>query len=481
MNSLSDNTKYQKTIALVAFFLLLLGIGRMFSLVTHSPVLGYANSYDMIRLQACHQIWPADDGIDITSGTPAAPIHRYALDKKVKTPCFPSSELLFTGTAIELAKLKNHITGEKLVSIKMIGFVKAFFLAITILIAQLYFLRCNNNIAMATNAISALIVLSDPGVTLYFNTFYSEFSAVYFLYLSLIGIVFLADAQCHITRLLPLLAGLLGLGFSMPQHAPLAFFIGLLLAGYLQFSAKKWGGALIILLFSALPLTLQSSGFLSSNDKSLDFANKVNFTGSALSLTQQPDKLLNNLQLPDSCKVLAGKNWYNKEVQDKKYCPELSAANHPKISIALLKDPALLVTFLQNSAPSLKNWVFDLYGQVEGEKTGTAIQHQASIDNVLRVTPGAVFLFMALLPALLSIIVLLIGKLRSGICYTFLLYSLLVFAIQVAVFFLALSTSGITGLAKNLHLYIPLLLPPLVLTPAALYQLIFYTNEPEKN
>lgn len=473
MNYLSGNTQYQKAMALAVFFLLLLGIGRMFSLVMHNPVLAYANSYDMIRLQACHQIWPADEGIDITNGTPSAPIHRYTLDKQVKTSCFPSSELLFTSTAIELAKLKNYITGEKLVSIKMIGFVKALFLASALLIAQLYFLRRNNNTAMTVNAFTALIALSDPGVTLYFNTFYSEFSAVYFLYLTLIGIVFLADEQCRITRLLPLLAGLIGLGFSMPQHASLALCIGLLIAGYSQFSARKWETAITILLFSALPLTLQNSGFLSVNDKALDFANKINFTGSALSLSQQPDKLLKNLQLPDNCKLLAGKTWYDKEVQDKKYCPELSAISRVQISAALLKEPALLTAFIQNSAPSLKNWVFNLYGQVEGEKTGAASQHQASIDNLLRATSDTIFLLVALLPALISIAVLLIGKFRSGIYNTSALYCLLVFAIQAAVFFLAISTSGITSLAKNLHLYIPLLLPSLTLIPVLLYQLIF--------
>ena len=37
-----------------------IGIIRMFLVILHSPLLGYANNYDMVRLQACQQIWPSD-------------------------------------------------------------------------------------------------------------------------------------------------------------------------------------------------------------------------------------------------------------------------------------------------------------------------------------------------------------------------------------------------------------------------------------
>ena len=38
---------------------------RLFSFIAHDPLLAYGKNYDMIRLQACHQIWPlAQDKIE---------------------------------------------------------------------------------------------------------------------------------------------------------------------------------------------------------------------------------------------------------------------------------------------------------------------------------------------------------------------------------------------------------------------------------
>ncbi|MBK8289481.1 MAG: hypothetical protein IPK95_13365 [Cellvibrionales bacterium] len=135
------DSRSNQLITLLACLLLFIGIGRIFSLVMHNPVLGYANNYDMIRLQACHQIWPSDRIVNITAGTPAAPLRRYTLDKHVDTPCFPSSELLFTSIGIEAGKLKNHVTGEVLISIKTIGLVRAIFLAMTAMLISLYFYK----------------------------------------------------------------------------------------------------------------------------------------------------------------------------------------------------------------------------------------------------------------------------------------------------------------------------------------------------
>lgn len=177
---ITTDSRSNQLITLLACLLLFMGIGRIFSLVTHNPVLGYANNYDMIRLQACHQIWPSDRIVNITAGTPAAPLRRYTLDKHVDTPCFPSSELLFTSIGIEAGKLKNLVTGEVLISIKTIGLVKAIFLAMTAMLISLYFYKRKMYAALLANGLIVGIALSDPGITLYLNTFYTEFSAVYF-------------------------------------------------------------------------------------------------------------------------------------------------------------------------------------------------------------------------------------------------------------------------------------------------------------
>jgi hypothetical protein len=440
-------------IALFTFFLLFLGIGRMFSLVTHDPVLGYANSYDMIRLQACHQIWPADKAVDIAGGTPAAPLRKYTLGKHLDTPCFPSSELLFTGIGIEAGKLKNIVTGEKLVSIKTIGLIKACFLAVTSLLASIYFYRRALYGPLLANSMVTLLVLSDPGITLYMNTFYTEFSAVYFLYLGLLGVVILAHQQWRPGSLSFLAAGLTGLGLSQPQHITLALVMGVLLA---VFSATKrqWKTASALLLCAFIPVLVQSGGYLTPNNESVLRSNRINLTGSLLNMTDLPEQLLADLGLPANCKVLAGRNAYDADIQKKNICPAVNGVSKVTILLTLIKNPALLSKASRQTLLQSKNWVFDLYGQVERSRTESASRYQRTINDAIRLLPDNFFPWLALATALIPILLL-----GSDAFF----FALLLVLLQWIVLGSAFINNGLVGMGKNMHLYVPLMLATLLL------------------
>ena len=441
----------QQGLTLIACLFLLMGIGRIFSLVGNNPVLGYGNNYDMIRLQACHQIWPADKFIDITAGTPAAPIRRYTLDKHVDTPCFPSSELLFTRIGIELGKLKNKMTGESLISIKTIGFVKATFLSLTVLLASVFFYRRKMYSALLVNALVTLTVLSDPGVTLYMNTFYTEFSAVYFLYLTLIGVAVLANNHWRLPASWALLIGLMGLSFSKPQYAPLAFCIATLISLY-ALTKKQWAAVPLMLLCAALPFIAQQGGWYTPRNASMVRADNINLVGSMLGVSNSPEKVLADLGLPTSCNVLAGRNGYDATLQKTHACPEIDRLSTTTALSALLQNPVLTSHIAEHMLMQQKNWVFDMYGQVERGRNEPASNYQRTINSLLQQLPDRTTLAVSFITTLAAIVLLIIGKLRSGIFCEKHLFLLLLIAVQAVILVCAILQGGTVGSGKSLHL-----------------------------
>ena len=468
MRSVMKCSNTNQFIALIACLLLFIGIGRVFSLVIYNPVLGYANNYDMIRLQACHQIWPADNIIDITTGTPSAPIRRYTLDKHVDTSCFPSSELLFTSIGIELGKLKNNATGEVLISIKTIGLVKALFLAFTSIYASIYFYRRNLYNLMLANGLAMLVVLSDPGITLYMNTFYTEFSAVYFLYLALIGVAVLIIEQWRLACSIPLLIGLLGLGFSKPQHIPLALCIGILIALYAVIQ-RQWKTVPALLLCALMPLFLQASGYFEPRNESMIRVNKINLVASMLGVTNNPERILIDLDLPDNCKKLAGRNGYDPEIQKNNICPELKKISVSNIIFSLAKNPLLLGKLTQLALEQQKNWVFDMYGQVEHGRTESASHYQQTINDAIRLLPNNFFPWFASLSLLIPILLLATDWFKYRKASRFSLFLSLLVVSQCVVLGAAIIESGLMGLGKNLHLYLPLALIEWIIFATAIY------------
>jgi hypothetical protein len=454
---ITTDSRSNQLITLLACLLLFMGIGRIFSLVTHNPVLGYANNYDMIRLQACHQIWPSDRIVNITAGTPAAPLRRYTLDKHVDTPCFPSSELLFTSIGIEAGKLKNLVTGEVLISIKTIGLVKAIFLAMTAMLISLYFYKRKMYAALLANGLIVGIALSDPGITLYLNTFYTEFSAVYFLYLALFGIIVLAAGRWHIASSIPLLLGLLGLGLSKPLHMPLALCIGILLAVY-SVIQHEWKTAPALLLCAFMPILLQASGHFEPRNDSMIRVNKVNLAGSMLGISNEPERLLTDLGLPDTCKAIAGKNGYDQDIQRNNVCPELNKTSNLTFTFAFIKNPSLMAKFIKAALQQQKNWVFDLYGQVEHGRFDLVNRYKHTIIDAIRALPDAVLYWLAIFSILLPILASVKDKLSDGEISGVGSYLLLLVFLQWTIVGSAILESGMMGLGKNIHLYMPLVL-----------------------
>lgn len=467
--------------AALAFLLLFMGFGRIMSFMTHTPLLGFADSYDMIRIQACHQIWPANLNITPGSGTPEAPLRDYTLNRKVETPCFPSSELIFTGIGVELASLHQQLMGQANISIRTIGWVKASFLIGTALLASLFFYAQKNATAMLLNGGGMLLILSDPAITLYLNTFYTEFSAVYFLYVSVLGIVYLFQHQWKTKYSIPLLIGILGFGLSKPQHAPLALIIGFLLASYLLIKNKQWLLAGAIIMFSVTPVILSSMGVFTPRDEGMALANKVNALGSILQAAKDPQQLLHDMNLPETCDRLSGKTWYHQIYQQEGICHELADTRHAGLLLTLITHPDVFYQLVTSGQPALKIWIFDLYGHVGNQKHGHIKKYFWSISEVLENLSAKVFRLWAWVPTLLVIFYFLFKTARRQSLSESVEGFLMLVVISHGVFFIALIGDGFVDLSKHAHLFVPLIIFQYLLLFTFLCKTILPTNPPPSN
>jgi hypothetical protein len=465
MRNLQSSLRASAFISALSFFILFMGCGRILSLALHDPLLAYANNYEMIPLQACQQIWPADNGIDITRGTVAAPLRNYTLDKHVDTPCIFSSELFFTRTGMELAKIMPGYKG--IISLQTIGLVKALFLILTAILAQVVFFRLGSLASQLAHALIVLAVLSDPGITLYLSTFYTEFSAVYFLYLTALGVSVLFIHQhpqnpgtvsrwSWFGSTLAIICGMIGFGLSKALHTPMLIGMSSLLALYLL-ACKPRLLCIPILIALAIPLVLQNTNTITLANNNMILANKINTVATILDTTPKSRLVLDKLGLPDSCLGLAGKNWYAPTIQKNKTCFELSNTSQMHLALFLLENPGILSDMIWAGLPHTKEWILFHYGQVESEKQGEISGYYGSLDSTARQISDSSLLALLLLPTGLATVGLLtipFMKKTSSISFSgFWLLSLL----PVGVYLESLLESGLVDFAKHVHLVIPLL------------------------
>jgi hypothetical protein len=104
-----------------------------------------------------------------------------------------------------------------------------------------------------------------------------------------------------------------------------------------------------------------------------------------------------------------------------------------------------------------KNWVFDMYGQVERGRAEPASHYQRTINSVLQFLPNSLIVLLPFIVALAAIVLLVVGRYRSGAFRGEHLYLLLLITVQAIIVVNAILQGGTVGAAKSLHLFIPAL------------------------
>lgn len=450
------NDTFQHWMMALAFLVLFVGVGRVSNLVLHVPLLGYGNSYDMIRIQACHQIWPADTHIDITQGTPDAPLRWYKqYQSKFDVKCFPSSELIFTGAGINLSKIIPAYHEGNKISIQGVGVFKALILCLTAIGATLLFIYYRQPLLMWINVVTFAIVLTDPGITLYLNTFYTEFSAVYFLYLFQLSLALLHLSRRRLLWIGLLVISLLGLGFAKPQHAPLAILLGAISAIYLlyyKFPIK----ALVVFLASTPPLLLYVFGVMAPRNEIMELANQINSWGMLLGLSSDASSAVNALNLPDHCRALVGAQWQGQASLDNPPCNEIRATTiFSKLHLFWI-EPKIFWLLISEPLPLLKDWTLMVYGNVEGRPFASVSDYHIHLWQLIGSMTNSVFVFLFLLPNFIFLLMI-FGSLALSDKFSLIKVSWLGVTLLTlwVVYFTAILGDGLFDFSKHCHLIIP--------------------------
>ena len=462
----ADRLPVNRGVCALSLVLMLAGILRLLVFVLHDPLLAYANNYDMIRLQACHQIWPADPQIAVDRGTPDAPILSYTRTRHVETSCLYSSELFFTGLGVWLAEMIQSVD-EPVLSIRAIGIAKAAVLLITSTLGALFFLRQRRGCALLAHALVFSLVLCDPGVTLYLHTFYSEFSAVYFLYLTLLGLAFLSTNDWQWRYALPVLAGLAGLGLSKAQHLPLAILAGSTIALYVVICRRRCFLAACILACGLFPSGLAGSHVWEMRDDTMAWANKTNMLIALLGTTrpEQHDSLLQALGLPGDCRQLAGNNWRTLDLAHRSTCSEAGELRYTRLALLFVSHPGLPLGLITEAIPRSQRWVVGYIGQVAGQRRGQVADFQWSLSEPMKAMSAGFYkaLFLAPLAACCCLLMWRclqrqeLGDAGTGL--------VLLVLLQWAVITIAVTGDGFADLARHTHLAGVLLLAQACLWP----------------
>lgn len=457
----------------ISFSVLLCALGtlRLFGFLLHDPLLAYANNYDMIRIQACHDIWTVRPEIKPGMNSPEAPLLVYKVDHSLELgPCFPSSELLFTGLSVGLIRSNVFYNEGEPFSIRVFGIVRGLSLAVLATLVTGYLLAKKNTSAALINSVIYATILTDPANSLYLSTFYTEYSALLFLYLSIVLFFLVGTRRGHAFPSLLLGLSLLLLGLSKPQHAmlPVGLLACLVLVNWRDLRSIRTLLGIGILAIGFLGF-FQAQNLSHERYRNQMLANATNvYLGAVLPSTSDPYTAAAILGLPRHCADHAGENWYIPGLQDDHPCPELVQVPRLRIFSLILKDPAVLVNMTSTGVRSLRPWIVDL-GQVEGQINGRVMEYTFSLSGWLD-KPGEKSLIVAFFLPLVGLIgasAALFFRLSDRARQILLVELMLASALYI-IFYSALLGDGFVDFSKHAHLFFSVYLSWAVITLAGL-------------
>jgi hypothetical protein len=402
-------TDWQSILLGLSIIIIAIGVCRVIESVLHEPLLGYANNTDMVRIQACVQVWPAAKEIKVGSMTPAAPISDYKLEyhSSQENLCLPTSELLFSFLGRALAKL-FHLA---IVPIRLFGLIRALALSSTAILFGLLLVRQRQAGPALAHAVIWTMILADPINTLYLNTFYSEFASLFFAYVSFVLIWLVLAVKETKFRALMLGASLFLLGISRYQHLGLPAAIGgvVILVNLGALRRIRWTtvavcfASLAVLVFYGryqmlFPWTKDYTHYIS-------FANATDtYLGAVLPAADDPVKAAAALGLPDQCADYSGKTWYTPDVQAEHPCPEVLGVSRIKLLALILRNPAILYRMIGQGLPLMRPLILDL-GSVGGQEFGRANHVTFTLATWFDMVPGNALAVAFVISVLASVLV----------------------------------------------------------------------------
>jgi hypothetical protein len=348
-------------VALVAIALIVAGGWRLYAIVAATPMLGYANQFDMARTSACVGLWPDLPAPARFEAHPQAPLSRYTRSDDRSGGCYLSSELAFVAPAIAAVPVG------KPVDLRRIGVFKATLL-FALALSFTLLLQSRPGWALLHAALFA-IVICDPLNTLWLNTLYTEFAALFFLYGSIVLLVLIAARRVPADPpdrwlVVAFALCLAGLGLSRQQHLLLPLVLSLPVLVSLWHPARR--GALAILAVTAMVAFAQVGPI--ERDPSIAAANSANVVlGALLPASLEPAQTAKRLGLPERCLQSMGATWYVTMGEAlTTTCPEALAVSRARQARLLVVEPLTLLRAALRALPQLQDWRLGYMGAVEG-------------------------------------------------------------------------------------------------------------------
>lgn len=343
--------------------LVLFGLARAALLVGHEPLLGYANQYDMIRSSACIGFYPDLPEARRYAATPEAPLPVYRTGSRRPDICYLSSEI-FLDTAA--ATVSRWASGDsQALPLRAVGYVKLALLAIAALLIA-WALHRNPGAAIFHGLVVAFIV-GDPVVTLWMNTLYTEFAAIWGLYVAVAALATLALTERGRYVMAALLAlALVALAFSREQFALLPPVLVVVAWPWLWYRSRHLA---VASLGVAIVSAMVSFGLVPRADD----VRKVNRTDTYLGLlvpaSVNPEGALQRLGLPAHCAAMIGVNWYAQGGEDaRETCPEVFRVSSVAFLAFARDEPRVLARAMARVMPSLQQVSPSYFGAVAGER-----------------------------------------------------------------------------------------------------------------
>lgn len=390
-------------------FLFFIALVRGCSLLFNEPLIGLANNFDMVRVQGCIRAYPArTDGAIPWAQSPQGPLLRYRFDKNIDPGCYFSTESWLAKIYKPVLKKQGKLSSDGTFSIRSYGAFKLFLLLSSGLIISFLMFRQGLLFPSLVNAALFATALTDPGVTVYLNGFYAEFSAVLFSYLS-VALAFLIICKKNGSRLdyLFLASCMVLICLTKIQH--FAFSLVLLVVvsvsmAMLRFERKSAGQLLFVMLFAAiLGAGIQVRHMQGNATSDIRKANITNTVLQAvLGSSAAPETTARLLGLPSRCVQHAGKTWFSPGVIESHPCPEVFDVSRVEIAMLFFKDPLTMVNALIRGVENARPWIPAYLGVVEGASHASLPADIFSLDRLISRLPRWGFLAFFFAPLAIS-------------------------------------------------------------------------------
>ncbi len=376
--------RYKTATSLLACLILAIATLRAFAFWAADPMLAYANNYDQIRTLRVFGLHPKDSTKPPYEMTPEQPWRYFVQGDEPQAPVYPSSDLLVK--AIQVTTMAAFGKSDGSMDIKvatapvLIGWLVGIWLIFRKLLVK----------PLAALGFAAWILLvADPINLLFLNTWYAEFSA-FALATLFVGIAWLWLFQLVTLRWALVWGGVclafLSLNrnqymFLLPAVAGLAGVAALAVQRPFQrpsfITAGKWA---LIAAGCLLPMLAYNTAAQNSDEVAVWAAtNRTNtIFGALLPASKAPARMLKHLGLsPEECLQFSGENLYvTPEEEFKAHCPESLTASLVRIAKAVVREPTVLLTVIENVAMHHNGFLQYHIGHIEG--TSNAHLHDGS-------------------------------------------------------------------------------------------------------